>query len=323
MKIILFGNRGSRPIGASAGSPFEQFGGDTSAIGVVAGDQLVALDTGSGFWKWPYTLKSIFNRAAPYKLNVFYSHYHDDHTMGIAQSPFLFDPRNTIDIYGPDFDGGPREVFNQKANRPHNPDLSRVYRASHTFHTLSDSDPVHAVELADGMKVSWIKNPHGFENSYGYRIEHGGQTLAYITDTHHQVDVNGAPVLSPAIVDFIRGADVLIYDSHFSDGEYATNTKLCQDMGHSTGEQGVRLAKAAGIPIMVKHHHDPNKIDAELTHETAALKAYGQARGVAVVAAQPSLCIDLSLPAGQRAPFIEAQKTPAQRYAAIAAQPPA
>ena len=86
----------------------------------------------------------------------------------------------------------------------------------------------------------------------GYRIEYGGKIVAYITDTEHRPDALDANVLK-----LIDRADVMIYDASYTDTEYLDH----RDWGHSTWEEGVRLANAAAVKTLVIFHHDPGHDD--------------------------------------------------------------
>jgi ribonuclease BN (tRNA processing enzyme) len=89
----------------------------------------------------------------------------------------------------------------------------------------------------------------------GYRVEYGGKALCYISDTAH---VSGET--NQTIVDLIRDADVVIYDSMFTEPEFAERPHW----GHSTWNEGARLVKLAGAKKLVLYHHDPIRTDAEL-----------------------------------------------------------
>ena len=60
------------------------------------------------------------------------------------------------------------------------------------------------------------------------------------------------------ILGLIEGADILIYDSNFTDEEFPDYLTW----GHSTWQEGVRLAERAGIKRLVIFHHDPSHDDA-------------------------------------------------------------
>jgi len=55
------------------------------------------------------------------------------------------------------------------------------------------------------------------------------------------------------VLALINGADVMIYDASYTDAEFPAH----KDWGHSTWEEGVRLADAAGVKTLVIFHHDP------------------------------------------------------------------
>ena len=76
--------------------------------------------------------------------------------------------------------------------------------------------------------------------------------MAYITDTEHR-----PAGLDRNILGLVSGADVMIYDATYTDAEYPSH----KDWGHSTWQEGVRLANAAGVRTLVIFHHDPGHDD--------------------------------------------------------------
>ena len=86
----------------------------------------------------------------------------------------------------------------------------------------------------------------------GYRIEYDGRSICYITDTEHPEAGR-----DQSILDLIRGADLVIYDSMYSDEEYPK----FKGFGHSTWEEGIRLMEAAEAKKFVIFHHDPTHDD--------------------------------------------------------------
>ena len=61
-----------------------------------------------------------------------------------------------------------------------------------------------------------------------------------------------------SLIGLVRDADYLIYDSTYSDEEY----ERFKGFGHSTWQEGVRLAEEAGVETLVIFHHDPGHDDA-------------------------------------------------------------
>lgn len=323
MKVILFGNRGSRPIGVSENSPFQKYGGDTTSVGVLVDDHCIAMDTGSGFYKWQWTLEQLLKRQGQYDFTVLHSHYHDDHTAGLPQSFILFDKDNSIQFIGPDGEASGQkthlnEVFKLLAGEPRNPDLMHAYAAEMSFQSLP-TDRRSRIDHDKGFTIRTLPVDHGNIKALGYRIDHERQSIAMISDTHHHLSASGKPAIDGRIVDFIRGCDAFIMDSHFTDAEFEANPAMCQAFGHSTGEHGVRLCHHAGVPLFIAHHHNPAKDDDTLDKDMQALKAYGKQWGVDVMAAKPSMCLDLSLDYSDLKTSLDTQdKTQHARYQAIA-----
>ena len=60
------------------------------------------------------------------------------------------------------------------------------------------------------------------------------------------------------ILSLVEGADLMIYDSTYTDAEFPAK----RSWGHSTWQEGVRLANAAQVKTLVLFHHDPDHDDA-------------------------------------------------------------
>ena len=107
--------------------------------------------------------------------------------------------------------------------------------------------------LKPGAGITIRTGPLNHPNrATGYRIEFDGKTICYITDTEHyegRVD--------EAIVNLVQGADIVIYDATYTDEEYPR----FKGFGHSTWQEGVKLANAAQVNTLVIFHHDPNHND--------------------------------------------------------------
>jgi phosphoribosyl 1,2-cyclic phosphodiesterase len=99
------------------------------------------------------------------------------------------------------------------------------------------------------VRTATLNHPDG---ATGYRVEYDGRSLCYLTDTEH---VPGA--LDRSILELIAGADLVIYDSMYTDAEYDTYV----GWGHSTWQEGVRLCRAAGAKRLAVFHHDPEHDD--------------------------------------------------------------
>ena len=94
-----------------------------------------------------------------------------------------------------------------------------------------------------------LNHPNG---STGYRIEYGGKSLVYVTDTEHVI---GKP--DQTVLKLIEGADLVIYDCNYTDAEFPPKI----GWGHSTWQEGIRLCKMAKARQLAIFHHDPDHDD--------------------------------------------------------------
>jgi phosphoribosyl 1,2-cyclic phosphodiesterase len=86
----------------------------------------------------------------------------------------------------------------------------------------------------------------------GFRIEHEGSSVAYITDTEHR-----PPHRDDTIVELVKDVDLMIYDSTYTDEEFPRYV----GWGHSTWQEAIRVADAAGVKRLALFHHDPSHDD--------------------------------------------------------------
>lgn len=222
------------------------FGGNTACVQVEAGGRLLVLDCGTG-------LRALGKRllaGGPRRGTILLSHLHLDH---IAGFPF-FAPN-----YSAEFGfrvlcgrppGGPplRRVMAGQMEPPLFPVPLREVQAELSF---EDFEPGAELELEGGILVrtAALNHPDG---ATGFRIEHDGLVLAYVTDTEHVPGHDDAAVLS-----LMEGADLAVYDATYTEAEW--NERV--GWGHSTWEEGVRLARIAGARRLALFHHDPDRDD--------------------------------------------------------------
>jgi phosphoribosyl 1,2-cyclic phosphodiesterase len=108
------------------------------------------------------------------------------------------------------------------------------------------------------LRTGLLNHP---QRATGYRIGFQGKAVAYITDTEHEV---GRPDRN--ILNLVDRADIMIYDCTYTDEEYPAH----KNWGHSTWQEGVRLANAAKVKTLVLFHHDPDHDDEFMDRVAAA-----------------------------------------------------
>jgi ribonuclease BN (tRNA processing enzyme) len=121
----------------------------------------------------------------------------------------------------------------------------------------------------------------------GYRIEWNGLSVAYISD--HQQPYDGSFRATDGVMDLVRGVDLLIHDSQYTQDEFAQK----YNWGHCTVEYAVWLAVHAKVGKLALFHHDPTRDDAALDALHACSTKVGRHAGVEVITASEGLVVDL------------------------------
>jgi phosphoribosyl 1,2-cyclic phosphodiesterase len=296
MRIRFWGVRGSI---ASPGPETAGVGGNTSCVEVLCGKTRIVLDAGTG-------LRDLGNRLLKDKesleMTLLLSHYHWDHIQGLPFFVPVYMKQTDLTIVG-----AANGVMSVQATLEHQM-VAPVFpvRLDQTGARLRTREiTVGEVFDVGEAKVTVAKGNHP-GGVVAYRIDHGGQSVVYATDTEHYSCVD------PQLRALSEGADVLIYDSQYVPEEYPA--KL--GWGHSTFVQGADLARSAGVGTYVLYHHDPSRSD----EGVKAIEGRAQALFASSVAAREGLVLDLDAEAagpseGDRISAISA-KTPAARIVA-------
>jgi phosphoribosyl 1,2-cyclic phosphodiesterase len=243
--VRFWGVRGSI---ACPGPRTARYGGNTSSVEVRCGDRLLMFDAGTGV---RYLGKSL--DGARLDTDLFFTHTHFDHVCGLPFFRPLFQPNNKFRLWSGHLRGAMtlKRVLAEFMMAPLFPVPPEVFRSSLEYRDFSGGE---TLSPAPGVSVrtAVLNHPDG---ATGYRVEYGGRAVCYVTDTEH---VPGSP--DKNILKLIDGADLVIYDSMYTDEEY----RKFVGWGHSTWQEGVRLCRQAGAKRMVVFHHDPDHDDETL-----------------------------------------------------------
>lgn len=237
----FWGVRGSVPC---PGARYLRYGGNTSCVEVRCGPHLLILDGGTGLRE--LGLQLVRAGAAPLDADLLLTHTHMDHINGVPFFGPLFDPRNRFVMWSGHLapERNLERVLHDFMSDPVFPVPPSVFGARVEYRDFQAGE---TLEPRPGVRVRTALLNHP-QRATGYRVEYGGRSLCYVTDTEHTPDR-----LDPAIVELVRGADALIYDCSYTDEEFSRFVTW----GHSTWQEGTRLAEAAGVGRLVLFHHDP------------------------------------------------------------------
>jgi phosphoribosyl 1,2-cyclic phosphodiesterase len=248
IKVRFWGVRGSIP---TPGPSTVKVGGNTSCVEVRANNQLIILDGGTGM----RPLGLFLLGEMPIEGIILFSHYHWDHIQGFPFfAPFYFN-ENRFHIFGakgliPSL----RKVLSHQMMPPNFPIRIDQMGAR-----------IFIRKLREGKEVVWkdvrinnmtLNHPN---LSISFRIDHNGASIVYATDTEHP-----PKGIDTRLVRFAEGANILIYDSQFTQEEYEGKDwtrRPKHNWGHSTPHQGINIAKSAGVEKLILFHHDPSHDD--------------------------------------------------------------
>lgn len=276
MEIEFWGVRGSIPV---PGPTTVRYGGNTSCVRArLAGGDIV-FDAGTGIRELG---RAMMKAGGPSRIDLFLSHVHWDHIQGF---PF-FAPamKRGVDICIHGMNSQERtleSVVEGQMEGPTFPIGLKQMGANIDFLAM-DEDAILPLETESGkpwgsVSCTRLNHPNGV---FAYRVveEISGASLVYATDTEH---VEGR--VDQTLVRLAHGADVLIYDGMFTSEEYPGR----RGWGHSTWDEGFKVAMQANVKKLVVFHHDPARDDDSL--DALKRKAIDQARAL-----DPSIEVDFA-----------------------------
>ncbi len=222
------------------------YGGNTSCLEIFAGDERIIMDAGTGI----RNLGQDFIKDGVRKGALLLTHSHWDHINGFPffGPAFMNNSRFTI-AAGHLYNAG--GIENVLASQMANPTFPVPLEALQATLTFEDFKAGETWGLGAGVKIitAPLNHPNG---ATGYRVEFGGKSICYVTDTEHVI---GKP--DQTVLKLIEGADIVVYDCTYTDQEF----KAKVGWGHSTWQEGMRLCKMAGARQLAIFHHDPDHND--------------------------------------------------------------
>ena len=280
--VRFWGVRGSIP---TPGIQTSMFGGNTSCVEVRVGEQVIILDAGSGIRALGQALMREF-RDKPLEVTMLVTHTHWDHIQGFPFFIPAYNPKVKVRIVG--YEGAVHglrgALFEQMQSAFFPVGLNQM--ASHvTFEELSEMEcRIGAVQV----RTIFANHP-GI--CLGYRLGTPKGDIVYMPDheayERHEIErqklagenssqsLDYARLQDEKVVEFIRGADVVIGDTQYDAAEYPSRL----GWGHTCADDAVELAMRAGVKHLFLFHHDPDhedeKMVAMITRAEARVAAAG------------------------------------------------
>jgi phosphoribosyl 1,2-cyclic phosphodiesterase len=251
---------------------------------VRAGKSLLIFDGGTGL----RLLGKKLVPEMPITAHMFFSHVHWDHIQGFPFFEPAFVAGNVFHLYGGNnVSRTLEETLAGQMENPNFPVSLVAMGAKMVFRDLAEGEPV-VIDDGEGSQVRVTSaqgnHPQGVR---AYRVEHGGKSIVYATDTEHYADR-----IDENLLNLSKGVDILIYDAQYTPEEYtgtAGTGGSKKGWGHSTFEEGAKLAKLAGAKRFILFHHDPIQSDVAVREKEKRARALFPE----VVAAYEGMTIEL------------------------------
>lgn len=247
MDIQFWGVRGSIP---TPGPTTLHYGGNTSCVSVRWGaDKVIVLDAGTG-------IRILGNHilAEPSAIFLLVTHTHWDHVQGFPFFAPIYQPDREIHVF-PTQQGKSAlcAAIEQMdgAHFPITPD-----QLPSRWQCITEDEPAFLHQHAIDLSRIKLNHPGG---GYGFRLEHGGHSVAYIPDNELHPPGNRTTTFEEFAA-FCHGVDVLIHDAQYTKEDMPAK----QGWGHSQVDHALHLGVAAQVKQLVLFHHAPERSDNEL-----------------------------------------------------------
>ena len=197
--------------------------GNTVCSVIFAKDRLIVLDAGDGFYK----VAAEAEKTGIKKIDVFLSHIHLDHVIGLHALPML-KKGTEVDIF---VDYSYLARLKALLDHPYTANLEQLHAKVRIIPISVGQSPLPYV--AD------VKHLEHADPCLGYRFNIEGKTIAYCTDSgpHRNIEV------------LAHDADLLITECGLMPGG-----KSNPEWPHMSPEDAARAAKAAGVKKLVLTH---------------------------------------------------------------------
>lgn len=280
MELKFWGVRGSIP---SPGPKTVKYGGNTLCLELRlktdGHDRMIIIDAGSGIRELGDALLANSFNSGHFKAEIFLTHTHLDHILGLPFFAPMYLPQTRLKIHGPITcaDDCLKDVIGGQMSYHYFPVRQEELGACIEYIDIREG----RYDLGDGI-VLYAKYLNHPLLALGYRFEYRGKVLCTAYDTEPFYNVFGVNPGDPSydelvaaegeatvrdenrrLEDFFHGADLLIHDGQYTMTEYEAG-KI--GWGHSPVEYAIEAAERAAVRRLVICHHDPLRTDAQIDH---------------------------------------------------------
>jgi phosphoribosyl 1,2-cyclic phosphodiesterase len=269
----FWGVRGSIP---TPGPATVIYGGNTACLEIRADKRLLIVDLGTGVKPLGDWLMANELKEHPLEADIFITHTHWDHIMGFPMFSPVFVPSTRLKMWGSvSYDGDSLEkIIGVQLSYRYWPVRLDELSAHIEYEEIKQG----TMDLGGGLSLSTKYLNHPIL-CLGYRFEYQGKSIVTAFDTEPFYNIFPTNKDDPAyseeaaqegeqvaesenqqMLDFMKGADILIHDSQYTQEEYKSHI----GWGHSSYQTAIDNALKAGVKKLICFHHEPRRTDEEL-----------------------------------------------------------
>ena len=243
IELKMYGVTGTVPFKAGA----SHFGGNTSCTVLESQGYHMVIDAGTGILGFQQELKRKhpdFPAGINQRIPIVLSHFHLDHIIGLGAFTPVWHPDSEIDIYAVPYNDRPlRDLLLEVFKPPYWPVVMNESAVS--FNALRWG----SVTEIGPFRVNPFTAPHPDIGS-NFHISAGNKSLVYLLDSEIRIlDARAYQKL----MEICAQADVVIFDAAYAPKDYESR----RGWGHSTYEDGIKLAEDSGCKRVVFTHFSP------------------------------------------------------------------
>ena len=258
MRVKVYGCRGSVP---TSRSPASKYGGNTTCMSLESRGHSLIIDAGSGLAQLD-RLTKIFARTDD-PIDILIGHLHLDHLVGLSVFGPVWDPKDFVRVFTCSRD-----------ERPLKEQIFSVFKPPYWPVSMVDAANAECTAIVNGQPFdvgSFTVTPFAAghpDETASFYVTDGRKTVVHLLDSEVSL-LDGESYKE--LVDYCKGADLVVFDAAYSPIDYPEKV----GWGHSTIEDGRKLAVASGCSKIMFSHFSFEYSDQELEVLESRAKSWG------------------------------------------------
>ena len=222
---------------------------------VESGGQVLIIDAGTGILQLENELRKTYPdypQGLPYSPSILISHLHIDHIIGLSTFEPVMHKNSQLSIFTCSRD-----------DRPLKEQIFGIFKPPYWPISIDKLTTAQCIAVKQDIPfvighftVTAFDTDHP-DTTLSFHITDGRKTIVYLLDSE-VATMN--PKEYKKMLDYCRGADLVVFDATYSPEDYPK----CKSWGHSTIEDGVRLADNSGCKRILFSHFSQAYGDGEL-----------------------------------------------------------